>query len=71
MLALAGLGAWFGYTNGGAGMPGSLPPGWEAAWMGAFVFTTYYWWLAGALSAVIGGLAGLGSWLVRPRDPRP
>ena len=67
-LALAGLGAWAGFTHGGewVGRVG-LPPGWEAAAMGAFVYTAYYWWLAGAVGAVIGGLAALGSWLVRPQ----
>jgi hypothetical protein len=70
VLALAGFGAWAGSTHGGEWVlrPG-LPPGWAAAGMGAFVYTAYYWWLAGTAGGVIGGLAGLGRWLVRPRPP--
>jgi hypothetical protein len=70
VLALAGFGAWAGYTHGGemVGPPGR-PPGWVAAGTGAFVYTVYYWWLAAAVGGVIGGLAGLGSWLARPRHP--
>jgi len=68
ILALAGLGVWAGFTHGGEWVARrGLPPGWEAAATGAFVFTAYYWWLTGALGGVIGGLAALGSWLVRPR----
>jgi len=68
VLVLAGLGFWSGYTQGGQA-PGRplLPPGFEAALGGAFVVTAYFWWLAAAVGGVIGGLAGLGSWLVRPR----
>jgi hypothetical protein len=68
VLTLGGFGAWAGYAHGGewVGRRG-LPPGWEAAAVGAFVYGAYYWWLAGAVGGVIGGLAGLGSWLVRPR----
>ena len=70
VLALAGFGAWAGYMHGGewVGPPGR-PPGWVAAGTGAFVYAAYYWWLAGAVGGVIGGLAGLGSWLARPRHP--
>ena len=70
VLALAGLGAWAGFTHGGewVGRTG-LPAGWEAAIMGAFVYTAYYWWLTGAIGGIIGAVAGLGSWLVRPRLP--
>jgi hypothetical protein len=68
-LALAGCGAWSGYTHGHEWVAGpALPPG-EAAARWAFVFVAYYWWLAGAVGGFIGGLAGLGSWLVRPRPP--
>jgi len=68
VLALAGLGVWAGYTHGGEWVgPRGLQPGWEAAGTGAFVCTAYFWWLAGAVGGVIGGLAGLGSWLVLPR----
>jgi hypothetical protein len=70
VLALAALGAWAGFTHGGewVGRAG-MPPGWAAAATGAFVYTAYYGWLAGTVGGVIGGLAGLGSWLVRPRPP--
>jgi hypothetical protein len=70
VLALAGLGAWAGYIHGGEWVARTgLPPGWAAAGTGAFVYTAYYWWLTGAVGGIIGGLAGLGSWLVRPRRP--
>jgi hypothetical protein len=59
-VALAGLGASYGYLEGW----NQLPPGPGAAWTGAFVAAAYYWWLAFGLGAVIGGLAGLGSALV-------
>jgi hypothetical protein len=67
-LLVAGFGAWAGLAHGGewVGRVG-LPPGWTAAALGAFVYTAYYWWLAGAAGGFIGGVAGLGSWLVRPR----
>ncbi len=66
LLALAGVGAWADYTDGcGA----RFPPGWEAAVMGAFVYAAYFWWLAGTVGGIIGGLAGGGSWLVRPKPP--
>jgi hypothetical protein len=70
LVALAGFGAWGGYTHGGewVGRRG-LPAGWGAAAAGAFALTAYYWWLAGAVGGAIGGLAGLGSWLARPRAP--
>lgn len=68
ILALAGFGAWAGYSHGGEWvLRAGLPPGWEAAGTGAFVYTAYFWWLAGMLGAIVGGLAGLGSWLVRPK----
>ena len=67
ILALAAAGAWAGYTDSaGLGRPG-VTPGPRAAAIGAFVFTAYYWWLAGAVGGLIGGLAAFGSWLVRPR----
>jgi hypothetical protein len=70
VLALAGFGAWAGYTHGGEWIgPVGRPPGWEAAGMGAVVSTAYFWWLAGTVGGTIGGLAGMGSWLVRPRPP--
>jgi hypothetical protein len=70
VVALAGFGAWAGSTHGGEWVARrELPPGWQAAAMGAFVYTAYFWWLAGAVGGIIGGLAGLGSWLVRPKPP--
>jgi len=67
VLLLAGLGAWQGYTDG---IGRRLPPGWEAAVTDAFVYTAYFWWLAVGVGGFIGGCAGLGSWLVRPRQPK-
>jgi hypothetical protein len=68
VLTLAGFGAQAGFTHGGLWVFGrQLPPGWGAAGMGAFVYTAYCWWPAGIIGAIIGGLAGLGSWLVRTR----
>lgn len=68
VLALAGFGAWGGYKYGGEWFGRiAIPPGWYAAAMGAFVFTAFYWWLVAAVGGFIGGAAGLGSWLVRPR----
>jgi hypothetical protein len=67
MIALAGFGVWWGFTHGVESRQPNLPPGWEAAWTSAFVFTAYFWWLAGGIGAVIGGLAGFGSWVVRSR----
>jgi hypothetical protein len=62
VLALGVCGAWYGYANGL--VEGRLPPGPQAAWREAFVFTAYFWWLAGGVGAVFGGLTGLGSDLV-------
>jgi hypothetical protein len=69
VLALAAAGAVAGYTQGGAaiGRP-AQPPGLAGTLLGAFVWTAYFWWLAGAVGGAIGGLAALGSWLVRPRS---
>lgn len=68
LLALAGGGAWGGYWYGDEWAAGPSPPtGWRTAVHFAFVFTAYYWWLALAVGGFIGGAAGLGSWLVRPR----
>ena len=70
VLALAATGAVAGYTRGGEGSARiSIPPGVYAACLGAFVYTAYFWWLAGTVGAIIGGLAGLGSWVVRPVPP--
>jgi len=62
VFVLAVFGAWAGYTSG---LGTRLPPGWEAAMTEAFVYTAYFWWLVATVGGVIGGLAGLGSWLVR------
>jgi len=68
VLVLAGFGFWAGYTEGGeASARPALPPGWEAALTAAFVYAAYFWWFAATVGGLIGGLAGLGSWLVRPR----
>ena len=70
VLVLVGFGAWAGYTHGGDWIArAGLLPGWEAAGKGAFVYTAYYWWLTGTIGGIIGGTAGLGSWLVRPSPP--
>ena len=69
VLGLAGLGAWAGYAHGGEWVAGPAPPPEQSAVTWAFVFTAYYWWLAAALGGAIGGLAGLGSALVRPKPP--
>ena len=70
VLALAATGAVAGYTQGGEAFARiSIPPGVYAACLGAFVYTAYFWWLAGTIGAIIGGLAVLGSWLVRPVPP--
>ena len=70
VLALAATGAVAGHTQGGEAFARiSIPPGVYAACLGAFVYTAYFWWLAGTMGAIIGGLAGLGSWLVRPGPP--
>jgi hypothetical protein len=71
VLALAAVGAVAGYTQGGEAFARiSVPPGVYAACLGAFVYTAYFWWLAGTVGAIIGGLAGFGSWLVRPVSAR-
>jgi hypothetical protein len=69
VLALAGFGAWGGYTHGHEWVAAPAPLPEEDAVRWAFVFVAYAWWLAGGVGGVIGGLAGLGSWLVRPRPP--
>jgi hypothetical protein len=71
VVALAALGGVYGYLDGW----NRIPPGLDAAWTGAFVAAAYFWWLAFALGAVIGGLAGLGSalvgqWIHRKRASR-
>ena len=67
LVALAGYGAWWGLTGGVDWRHPLLPPGWEAAAVNASAVLLIFWWAAVAVGAVVGGLAGLGSWLVRPR----
>lgn len=62
LLALAGLGAWFGYTEG---LPNQMPPGVNAALLEAVLFVVFGWWTA-LVPGIIGAIAGFGSWLVRP-----
>jgi ABC-type antimicrobial peptide transport system permease subunit len=69
LLALAAFGAWAGYAHGREWVAGPAPPPEQSAFTWAFIFTAYYWWLAGAVGGLIGGLAGLGSSLVRPKPP--
>ena len=71
MCALAGFGVWAGFVHGGpwVGRAG-IPPGAYAAALGAFVYLAYFWWLAAGVGSIIGALAGLGSWLVRPKGIR-
>jgi hypothetical protein len=66
LLVLAAWGAYDGYTQGDVTRR-RLPPGPEAAALNALTFVAYFWWLAGFLGSLIGGLAGLGSWAVAPR----
>jgi hypothetical protein len=63
-LLLAASGAYYGFEHGVVTSKTAPGPG-AAAWE-AFVFVAYFWWLA-LVGGTIGGLAGLGSWLVRPR----
>jgi hypothetical protein len=56
VLALAVAGAAEGYAHGW----NAAPPGAGAACLGGLVAVAYFWWLAGALGAGIGELAGLG-----------
>jgi hypothetical protein len=65
VLLIAVLGGWDGYVNG---VPTARrPPGVAAALSNAFFCVMYFWPVPSACGAVIGGLAGFGSWLVRPR----
>lgn len=67
MLVLAGVGAWYGYVNG---VPSAqLPPGLEAAGVSALSWSVFLFWMGMLPGAVIGGAAGFGSWLVRPKEP--
>jgi ABC-type antimicrobial peptide transport system permease subunit len=72
LLLLAALGVVAGLTEGGAAVARPhIEPGPYAALLGAFVYTAYFGWLAGLVGGLIGALAGLGSWLVRPRASGP
>jgi len=70
ILLLAGLGAWAGYTHGTGWTGHPALPQSEAAFIWALGYTAYFWWLAVGVGGIIGGLAGLGSWLVRPQTLR-
>lgn len=65
--ALAGYGLWLGFTQGCDWRQPVLPPGFEAAVTSALALLLYLGWAPFAAGGVIGGLAGFGSWLVRPR----
>jgi hypothetical protein len=67
LVALAGYGAWWGLTQGVDWRHPLLPPGWDAAAVNATVMLLYFWRAAVAVGGMIGGLAGFGSWRVRPR----
>ena len=67
LIALAGYGAWWGLTDGVDWRHPLLPPGLEAASVHATVMLLHFWWAAVAVGGLVGGLAGFGSWLVRPR----
>ncbi|MFY7953600.1 MAG: hypothetical protein ACOVT5_13930 [Armatimonadaceae bacterium] len=64
MLTLAVFGALYGYENGVE--TARVPPGLDGAVRSAFIWSVFFFWLALPAGAVIGGVAGLGSWLVRP-----
>ena len=67
VIALAVYGAWGGYTHADEWYPAPAPAPWDAAVRSAFAAVAYFWWAAFTVGGVIGGLAGLGSWVVRPR----
>lgn len=63
------LACWVGYDGYENGLPGArLAPGLEAAATEAAVVPVFYIWMGMPPGAVIGGAAGLGSRLVRPRE---
>ncbi len=70
MTLLIGYGAWGGYYHGDEWFAASRNLSkWESAGTGAFVMGAYFWWAAVPVGGLIGGLAGVGSWLVRrPAD---
>ena len=67
LTALAGYGVWSGLTGGVDWRHPILPPGWDAAGVNAAALLLYFGWAAVSVGGVIGGAAGFGSWLVRPR----
>ena len=68
MLLLVGYGAWGGYYHGDEWFAAYRNlTRWEAAATGALFVGAYFWWAAVPVGGVIGGLAGFGCWLVRPR----
>jgi hypothetical protein len=64
LCALAAWGGYYGYVEPGAA---GRPPGLDNAWRAALYCAVVFSYAAVPVGAVIGGLAGLGSWLVRPR----
>ncbi|WP_020469848.1 hypothetical protein [Zavarzinella formosa] len=71
LLALGSVGAWGGYNYGSewVGRP-NVVPGIPAAVEGAAIILVYFWWLGLFVGGMMGGLAGFGSWLVRPKPTR-
>ena len=65
LLTLAAVGALYGYENGVE--TARVPPGLTAAAQSAFIWCVFFFWLAIPAGAVIGGVAGLASWLVSPK----
>jgi hypothetical protein len=62
IFALAIWGLVEGYCHGGAmASRNPVPPGLHAALLVALVAVAYFWWLAAAVGAWVGGLIGLGS----------
>ena len=64
VLALAAWGGYDGYVNSGNA---GKPPGLDPAWRGALYCAVVFSYAAVPVGGAIGALAGLGSWLVRPR----
>ena len=62
IVALASWGMVEGYSHGGAmAVRQGMPPGLYAGFLVAGVAVAYFWWLAAAVGAWVGGLIGLGS----------
>jgi hypothetical protein len=67
VIALAMCGAWGGYHHADEWYAAPAPPPAEAAVRSAGFLVAYFWWAAFMVGGLIGGLAALGSWAVRPR----